>query len=735
MSDNIVTPIFSQQVKEYQKAGFYLVPLAAGQKYPTAKGWNEPGNLIAPDDPVPEGLEGIGIAHLQSRTVALDIDHQLEAVKYLRDQGIDVPGLFEHGVQIRSGRLNHAKLLYRLPDHIPGKISATLTGEKDGKRFDIFQFRNATAGGKTLQDVMPPTIHPDTRAPYTWVGDFHRLPVLPAALLGVWDQLLAKDNSPRSEQTEAGEISWSPNELRSALSQIDPDIDYESWVQIGMALHSTGDQDLIDLFDEWSAEGSKYKGRHEIEAKWRSFSEDTDRPIVTLRTLFKEARDAGWRGYRPDASEIFKPVPDVSGYFTDALSAIVQAEPTRWLVRGLVPEESVGFLYGPPSTYKSFIAIDLAARMALGVDFYGHTMLEPKRIGIISPETALGATAMRLKGWMQENRPEFQLSDDTISQCLRDNLFITDTSARLHESSALTQLYQAINDHKLDFLIVDTLAANALFEENSNLDAAQLLANIRAVAGHCSVLIVHHTPKSNDSVLRGASALAGGADYTLAIEKLDPEASERPHGMDWNDEETELSPAPAGSPQQSRLATLRHAKDPKSGQRMEEITFDLKVVKISGQLDDYGELPTTLVPRKASVATYNKQLLSEDKLLEKYLNHSDSARMLVEALWSYWSDLDDESPELATGLTREELFRLFRRVYLDVKTKHMRPPVKDKVVRRAFSRAIDGLIERFGGKVLLVAVDDTGGGEPMVSYRPGPKLIKHKSRGLPDYLT
>ncbi|MFA7384466.1 MAG: PriCT-2 domain-containing protein [Desulfurivibrionaceae bacterium] len=85
-----------------------------------------------------------------------------------------------------------------------------------------------------------------------------------------------------------------PIKIVELLKFIDPDIGYDDWLRVGMALfHQTkSSEEGMTLFDRWSSAGDKYKGIKEIEAKWRSFRPDIANP-VTIRTLIMMARDAG----------------------------------------------------------------------------------------------------------------------------------------------------------------------------------------------------------------------------------------------------------------------------------------------------------------------------------------------------------------------------------------------------------------------------------------------------------
>lgn len=87
---------------------------------------------------------------------------------------------------------------------------------------------------------------------------------------------------------------------RQALSFIDADEDYDTWLMVGMAIHNSFPNDTgKQLWDEWSQRGSA--GKYDpiiLNAKWASFDvSDFTKPVVTLHYLFGEAeRRAKERG-------------------------------------------------------------------------------------------------------------------------------------------------------------------------------------------------------------------------------------------------------------------------------------------------------------------------------------------------------------------------------------------------------------------------------------------------------
>ena len=134
---------------------------------------------------------GIGLIHGLSGTCTLDIDNIEHTQIALESVGLNLADLMRDGVRIESGRLNRSKLIYKAPQGIELKRHAlNWVNEVNPKESDVvFELR----GGMT-QDVLPPSIHPDTNKPYVWCGDWTQLPELPIELLNIWTQWdIAKD--------------------------------------------------------------------------------------------------------------------------------------------------------------------------------------------------------------------------------------------------------------------------------------------------------------------------------------------------------------------------------------------------------------------------------------------------------------------------------------------------------------------------------------------------------------
>jgi hypothetical protein len=87
------------------------------------------------------------------------------------------------------------------------------------------------------------------------------------------------------------------DELESALNAISPDLDYEDWIHVGMALcHVYGPAAGLDVWDRWSGSSAKYPGRASLETHWRTWSSGVTN--VTELKIFSLANSAGWRWKR-----------------------------------------------------------------------------------------------------------------------------------------------------------------------------------------------------------------------------------------------------------------------------------------------------------------------------------------------------------------------------------------------------------------------------------------------------
>ncbi|EJG0740990.1 PriCT-2 domain-containing protein [Cronobacter sakazakii] len=130
-------------------------------------------------------------------------------------------------------------------------------------------------------------------------------------------------------------------EVRDALTFIDPDCEHDDWKDIGMALQSEFGDSGLSLWDEWSSKGAKYPGTRELRSKYRTFKPKAGG--VTIRTLFKMARDSGWNSRKViDAAMVFA-APTLPTASTDPKPVV--REGFQWIPAQQLAEFFAGCIY------------------------------------------------------------------------------------------------------------------------------------------------------------------------------------------------------------------------------------------------------------------------------------------------------------------------------------------------------------------------------------------------------
>lgn len=177
----------------YLSLGWHLTFFNLGTKGPNgvaAIGWNTPRELVATPERAAQkmasGPMNIGLCHLPSGTISLDVDDEAWTRVIFDEFGIDYDDLMSKGMRIFS-KPGRDKALFKAPPDLKlHKINwPKQKMEKPNDVFTIFELR---AGPN--QDVLPPSIHPDGHR-YSWVAgqepwSFDDLPEIPNDLLDFW---------------------------------------------------------------------------------------------------------------------------------------------------------------------------------------------------------------------------------------------------------------------------------------------------------------------------------------------------------------------------------------------------------------------------------------------------------------------------------------------------------------------------------------------------------------------
>lgn len=285
----------------YASLGWHVFPLKPGTKYPGC----EHGSSEATTDV--EQIErwwaaspnsGIGMRPATSGLYVLDMDPRNGGEASFAALQAE-HGLLLSPVMAQSGRGTGFHMYFAAP------VAGTRYKGQPGPGLD---------GKHNGFVVLPPSIHPDTQQPYTWMtgtpGAGEHLPVAPAFLEKVVTQ--RPDRVPRA--VDPAELP----SIKAALAFLDAE-DNETWQNTMASMkhwgdHAEAEAEALEAFCEWSATSSKPEhsgNEHEIEKRWDSWTSDAP-GARTIASVFHDAKAKGFR-MGPDAKAAFDKMQELLG--------------------------------------------------------------------------------------------------------------------------------------------------------------------------------------------------------------------------------------------------------------------------------------------------------------------------------------------------------------------------------------------------------------------------------------
>ena len=178
-----------------------------------------------------------------------------------------------------------------------------------------------------------------------------------------------------------------------------------------------------------------------------------------------------------------------------------------WLVKGLLPSEGIGALFGPSGSGKSFLIIDLLMHLCLGRDWFGYKIHKKHTVLYLALEGGAGV----------RNRVEAYLKHNAINET--DNFFTIIDSFDIRQQFG--DLIETVKEIKPSIIVIDTLNQSAAgCDENSNVDMSLIVSRAKIIADAIKglVLLVHHTGKDASKGLRGHSSLNAALDVAIEVQ-------------------------------------------------------------------------------------------------------------------------------------------------------------------------------------------------------------------------
>jgi len=188
------------------------------------------------------------------------------------------------------------------------------------------------------------------------------------------------------------------------------------------------------------------------------------------------------------------------GYRLLTTAELGEAPPPTWLVEPYIPEGALVILFGASGSYKSFAAVDLAAR-APGTTVY------------LAGEGGAGALYKRARAW------ETAAGHEADIRWLPEPVDLLDGREMEAFAAAMRSL-----DPPPRLIVVDTAARAMRGDENDTGDMGRLVAALDRYRTefHAAVLCVHHSGHGNQDRERGSSGLPAAADVRIRAKSTGP---------------------------------------------------------------------------------------------------------------------------------------------------------------------------------------------------------------------
>lgn len=184
------------------------------------------------------------------------------------------------------------------------------------------------------------------------------------------------------------------------------------------------------------------------------------------------------------------------------------------VVDGLLHLNSVAWLQGRPGSAKSFVALDMAACVSLGIPWQGYAT-KPLYVLYVAGEGSAGL-GQRVRAW-----------EAAMGRKLESTLEFLPMSVQANSEREWQALILLATGWPHSMIILDTQARLTVgMEENSAKDMGVWVRQLERLREETKalVVVVHHQGRVGEH-MRGSTAMEGAADTIIQVSKEDDEVS------------------------------------------------------------------------------------------------------------------------------------------------------------------------------------------------------------------
>jgi len=193
--------------------------------------------------------------------------------------------------------------------------------------------------------------------------------------------------------------------------------------------------------------------------------------------------------------------------FADILT---DTKPLKWIIKGIMPQDSLMMIHGPSGGGKSFVALDMAMAIATGkTEWCGHKV-HAGPIAYLAGEGHHGIK-LRLQAWARHHKTT------------QADFWLSDRGTDLNTPEGFREVVEALQQcpKSPSAIFIDTLHRFLAGDENSAQDAKTMIDACAELSRmfNCTIILVHHTGVSEEAQhrARGSSAWRGALDAEMSV--------------------------------------------------------------------------------------------------------------------------------------------------------------------------------------------------------------------------
>jgi len=204
-------------------------------------------------------------------------------------------------------------------------------------------------------------------------------------------------------------------------------------------------------------------------------------------------------------------VPTSPKFVIETWKEIIKLPPEEWLIKRILPCEGLAVIFGKPSSFKSFVAVDMALSIALGRSWGGRKVRQGSVV-YVAAEGA-GGLRKRILALKEKQCLSNEVPFGLISAAPNFGVGIDDLNALIHAISNFQPIPKII--------VLDTLSQSLGGADENGAGMINFVKNATALGRHLKTLVlaVHHSGLGDEKRLRGHSSLHGAVDAQILCEK------------------------------------------------------------------------------------------------------------------------------------------------------------------------------------------------------------------------